>query len=75
MVSFKKRKWLLNGSDNPHSSLISNPLESLNHVKHSKSFKNFMFIGDFKVPVNHNSKQTFVIQIVLKTLLMFQHVI
>ena len=34
-----------------------------------------MFIGDFKVPVNHNSKQTFVIQIVLKTLLMFQHVI
>ena len=29
-----------------------------------------MFIGDLKVPVNHNSKQTFVIQIVLKTLLM-----
>ena len=55
-VNLRKRKWFLNCSYNPHQNLISNHLECLNRFidEHSNSFHNFIFIGNFNVPTNHN---------------------
>ena len=56
-INFRKRKWYLNCSYNPHQNLISNHLECLNRRidEHSNSFDNFIFTGDFKVSTNHDS--------------------
>ena len=56
-VNLRKRKWFLNCSNNTHQNSISNHLECLNCLidKHSSSFDNFIFMGDFNVSTNHNS--------------------
>ena len=56
-VNFRKSKWFLNYLNKPHQNLISNHLGCLNRLvdKHSNSFDNFIFIGDFNVFTNHNS--------------------
>ena len=60
-VNLRQRKWFLNCSYNPHQNLISNHLECLNRLidKHSNSFDNFIFIGDFNISTNRNSMINF----------------
>ena len=60
-VNLRKRKWFLNCSHNPHQNLISNHLECLNRLidKHSSSFDNFIFIGNFHVSTKNNSMINF----------------
>ena len=52
----EKGNGFLNCSYNPHQNFISNHLEWLNrHIdKHSNSFDNFIFIGEYNVSTNHN---------------------
>ena len=59
--TLRKRKWFPNCSYNPRQNLISNHLEYLNRLidKHSSSFDNFIFIGDFNASTNHNSMINF----------------
>ena len=56
-VNLRKRKWFLNCSYNLNQKSISNHLECLNPLvdKHSSTFDNFIFIGNFNVSTNHNS--------------------
>ena len=55
-VNLRKRKWFRNCSHNPHQNLIPNHLECLNRLidKHSSSFDNFIFIGNFHVSTKNN---------------------
>ena len=56
-INLRKRKWFLNCSYNPHRNSISSHLECLNRVidEHSKTYDNFIFIGDFNVGIDENS--------------------
>ena len=56
-INLRKRKWFLNFSYNPHRNSISSHLECLNRVidKDSKTYDNFIFIGDFNVGIDENS--------------------
>ena len=60
-INFKKRKWFLNCSQNPHRNSVSSHLECLNRAidEHSKSYDNFIFIGDFNVGIDENSMKHF----------------
>ena len=57
----RKRKWFLNCSYNLHRNSISSHLECLNRVvdEHSKTYDNFVFIGDFNVSIDENSMKKF----------------
>ena len=60
-INLKKRKWFLNCSYNPHRKLISSHLDCLNCVidEHGKTYDNFIFIEDFNVGIDENSKKNF----------------
>ena len=60
-ISLRKRKSFLNCSYNPHRNSISSHLECLNRVidEHSKTYDNFIFIGDFNVGIDENSMKNF----------------
>ena len=60
-INLKKRKWFLNCSYNPHRKLISSHLDCLNCVigEYSKTYDNFIFIEDFNVGIDENSKKNF----------------
>ena len=56
-INLKKRKWFLNCSYNRHRNSVSSHLDSLNRAidEHSKTYDNFIFIGDFTVGIDENS--------------------
>ena len=57
----RKRKWFLNCLYNPHRNSISTHLECLNRDidEHSKTYDNFIFIGDFNIAIDENSLKNF----------------
>ena len=60
-INLGKRKWFFNGSYNPHKNKISNDLNYLNLVcsKYSKVCDNFIFMGDFNVPMSDKAMEDF----------------
>ena len=60
-INLRKRKWSLNCWYSPHRNSISSHLECLNRVidEHSKTYDNFIFIGDFNVGIDENSMKNF----------------
>ena len=56
-INLKKRKWFLNCSYNHDRNSVSSHLDSLNRVidEHSKTYDNFILIGDFTVGIDENS--------------------
>ena len=56
-INLRKRKCFLNRSYNPNINSISSHLECLNRVtdKHSKTYHNFIFIGDFNLCNGENT--------------------
>ena len=59
-VNLQKRKWLFNGSYNPHKSL-ANHLNYLNLVcgKYSKTYDNFIFMAGSNVPMSDKAMEDF----------------
>ena len=53
-VNLRKRKWFINGSCSPNKSFISNHVECLNRIidEYSKTYQNFLFLGDFNTFVS-----------------------
>ena len=56
-INLRKGKWFSNCSYSPHRNSISSHLEYLNRVidENSKTYDNFIFIGDFNVGIDENS--------------------
>ena len=52
-INLKKSQWFLNCSYNPHRNSVPSHLDCLNCVidEHSKTYDNFIFIGDFNVDI------------------------
>ena len=71
VINLKKRKWFLNCSYNPHRNSISSHLECLNRVidEHSKTYDNFIFIGDFDEGIDENTMKSFYNMNYLKSLI------
>ena len=71
VINLKKRKWFLNCSYNPHRNSISSHLECLNRVidEHSKTYGNFIFIGDFDEGIDENTMKSFYNMNYLKSLI------
>ena len=71
VINLKKRKWFLNCSYNPHRNSISSHLECLNWVidEHSKTYDNFIFIGDFDEGIDENTMKSFYNMNYLKSLI------
>ena len=53
-INLRKIKWLLTCCYNPRKNLISSHLDYLNDIldKHSKSYQNLVFMGDFNVTMD-----------------------
>ena len=71
MINLKKRKWFLNCSYNPHRNSISSHLECLNRVidEQSKTYDNFIFLGDFDEGIDENTMKSFYNMNYLKSLI------
>ena len=63
MMNLRKRKWLINTSNNPSASFISNHLECHNGIidEHSKMYQNFLLLSRFNPPQIKNLWKSFVI--------------
>lgn len=62
-INLRKRKWLINTSNNPSASFISNHLECHNGIidEHSKMYQNFLLLSRFNPPQMKNPWKSFVI--------------
>ena len=60
-IDSQKRKWFLNGSYNTDKNKISNHLNYLHLAcsKYSKVYDDFIFMGDFNVPMHDKAMGDF----------------
>ena len=70
-INLQKRKRFFNGSYNPQKNKISNHLNYLNFVcsKYGKVYDNFIFMGDFNVPMSDEAMEDFCSLSILESLI------
>ena len=60
-LNFRKKKWLLSCSYNPHKSEINNHLKAIgrNLDSYSSKYDNYIILGDFNAERTENAMEEF----------------